>query len=80
MPSKSREPNDPALSPRRGLQHRGGLLQTLGLDYRAAILAVLVDFLAFSSDIVSMGLLYPVELGGAAVLFFVQQNAAALLK
>jgi len=49
----------------------GGLLQTLGLDYRVALLAVLVDFMAFSSTVVSAGLLYPVELGGAVVLAFV---------
>lgn len=50
---------------------RGGLIQTFGLDYRVAILALLVDFIAFSGDIVSAGLLYPVELGGAVVLAFV---------
>jgi hypothetical protein len=71
MQTKQREPRDPAPSTHHGLRNRGGLFQTFGLDYRVAILAVLVDFIAFSGDIASMGLLYPVELGGAVVLFFV---------
>lgn len=50
---------------------RGGLIQSFGLDYRVAILAVLVDFIAFSGEIVSAGLLYPVELGASVVLGFV---------
>jgi len=51
--------------------HRGGFIQTFGLDYRVALLALLVDFIAFSGDILSAGLLYPVELGAAVVLSFV---------
>ncbi len=48
--------------------HGGGLLQTFGLDFRVAMLAVLVDVMAFSADVVSAGLLYPVEIGAALVL------------
>lgn len=47
---------------------RGGFVQTFGLDIRVAILAVVIDFLAFSGDIVSLGALYIVELGAAIVL------------
>lgn len=47
---------------------RGGLLQTFGLDVRVAALAALVDVMAFSADVVSAGLLYPVEIGAALVL------------
>jgi len=48
--------------------HKGGLIQTFGLDIRVAGLAILVDVLAFSGDVVSAGLLYPVELISAVVL------------
>jgi hypothetical protein len=73
MRTKQREPRDQTLSASQGLlpRKRGGFIQTFGLDYRVAILAVLVDFIAFSGDIASMGLLYPVELGSAVVLSFV---------
>jgi hypothetical protein len=50
---------------------RGGFIQTFGLDVRVAALAVLVDFLAFSGDIVSLGALYVVELGAAIVLAYI---------
>lgn len=48
--------------------HKGGIIQTFGLDVRVAVLAVLVDVMAFSGDVVSAGLLYPVELFAAVVL------------
>lgn len=50
---------------------RGGFVQTFGLDIRVAILAVVIDFLAFSGDIVSLGALYVVEIGAAIVLTFI---------
>jgi hypothetical protein len=73
MRTKQREPRDQTLPASQGLLPRksGGFIQTFGLDYRVALLALLVDFIAFSGDIVSAGLLYPVELGGAVVLSFV---------
>ncbi len=55
-------PNQAVAKPRRDI------LQTFGLDFRVAILTLLVDAMAFSGDIVSAGLLYPVEIGAAAVL------------
>ncbi len=55
-------PNQVVAKPRRDI------LQTFGLDFRVAILTLLVDAMAFSGDIVSAGLLYPVEIGAAAVL------------
>ena len=64
-----REPLDQ--SAHKELQRRAGFIQSFGLDYRVAILAVLVDFLVFSGDVVSMGLLYPVELGAALFLTFI---------
>ena len=50
---------------------RGGFIQTFGLDVRVAVLAVIIDFLAFSGDIISLGMLYIVELGAAVVLTYV---------
>ncbi len=50
---------------------RGGFVQTFGLDVRVAALAVVVDILAFGGDIISLGVLYIVELGSAIVLTFV---------
>ena len=50
---------------------RGGFVQTFGIDVRAAILAVIIDVLAFGGDIVSFGALYVVELGSAIVLTFI---------
>ena len=50
---------------------RGGFVQTFGLDVRVAILAVVIDFLAFGGDIVSFGALYVVELGSGVVLAFI---------
>jgi hypothetical protein len=50
---------------------RGGFIQTFGLDVRVAALAVVIDFLAFSGDIVSLGALYVVELGAGIVLAFI---------
>jgi hypothetical protein len=58
-------PNNPSVV------HKGGFIQTFGMDVRVAILAVVVDFLAFGGDIVSFGVLYVVELGAAIVLTFV---------
>lgn len=42
--------------------------QAFGLDLRVAMLAVIVDWLAFSGSVLSLGLLVPVELGAAVVL------------
>ena len=49
----------------------GGFVQTFGLDPRVALLAVVVDWLAFSGSVLSLGLLVPVELGAAVVLAFI---------
>jgi len=58
-----------ATSTRRDVTpHKGGIIQTFGLDVRVAMLAVLVDVLAFSGDVISAGLLYPVELISAVIL------------
>ncbi len=48
--------------------HGGGLVQTFGLDFRVAMLAVIVDVMAFSADVVSAGLLYPIEIVSALIL------------
>lgn len=50
---------------------RGGFVQTFGIDPRAALLTMVVDFLAFGGDIISLGVLYVVELGAAVVLTYV---------
>jgi hypothetical protein len=50
---------------------RGGFIQTFGLDVRVALLAVLVDFLVFSGDLISFGALYIVELVAAVVLGYI---------
>lgn len=52
----------------KSVTRRGGIVQTFGLDVRVATLAVIVDVMAFSGDIVSAGLLYPVEILSALVL------------
>jgi len=49
----------------------GGFIQTFGLDVRVAVLAVVIDFLAFGGNIVSFGVLYVVEIGAAIVLTFI---------
>lgn len=46
----------------------GGLVKSFGLDPRVAGITVLVDVMAFSGDVVSAGLLYPVELVSAVLL------------
>jgi hypothetical protein len=48
-----------------------GLAQMFGLDFRAAILAVIVDLLVFGGDAISFGLLLPLGIGVAAVLSFI---------
>jgi hypothetical protein len=66
-------PGSPAGSgrPGGGAFSGTGFIQRFGLDVRVVALAVLVDLMAFSADIVSAGLLYPVELGAAVVLGFI---------
>jgi hypothetical protein len=49
----------------------GGFVQTFGIDVRVAVLAVIVDTMAFGGDIISLGALYVVELGAAVVLTFI---------
>ena len=58
-------------SPNNVPAHRGGFIQTFGLDVRVAILAIVIDFLAFGGDIVSLGALYVVELGAGIVMVFI---------
>jgi uncharacterized membrane protein YvlD (DUF360 family) len=53
------------------LPFKGGFVQTFGLDVRAALLAVLVDTLAFGGTIGSGGLLYAVEVMAGVVLAFI---------
>src|ERR1700722_13933156 len=48
-----------------------GLVQTLGLDIRAAILTVLVDLMVFGGDSLSFETLLPLGIGVAAVLGFI---------
>lgn len=48
-----------------------GFTQLFGLDIRVAILAVLVDFLAFGGSIATLGALYVVELGAGIALIFI---------
>jgi hypothetical protein len=49
----------------------GGLLQTFGLDVRAAALTFVVDAVIFGSDTLSLGVLIPVGVVAAAVLGFI---------
>ena len=48
-----------------------GLAQTFGLDFRAAILTVIVDLMLFGGDLVSVGMLIPFALAVAAVHGFI---------
>lgn len=48
-----------------------GLTQTFGLDYRAAILTILIDLMVFGADTISGELLLPVGVGVAGVLGFI---------
>lgn len=50
---------------------KGGFLQTFGIDVRVAILTVMIDVMAFSGTILSLGLLYVVEIGAALGLGFI---------
>jgi len=45
--------------------------QTFGLDYRAAILTLLVDLMVFGGDTLSLGMLIPVGVLVAGVLCFI---------
>jgi len=54
-----------------GSHRTGGILQTYGLDIRAAGLVVLVDSLVFGGTITSMGALYAVEVAAAPVLAYI---------
>ena len=46
----------------------GRFVQGFGLDFRVAALAIIVDMMAFSGDILSAGLLIPVEICASIVL------------
>jgi hypothetical protein len=48
-----------------------GLCQIFGLDYRAAVLTIMVDLLIFGGDTISMGLLVPIGVAAAALLGFI---------
>jgi hypothetical protein len=50
---------------------RGGIVQTLGLDVRAAVLAVVVDVVVFSATWGSFFALYIVEFMAGVVLTFI---------
>lgn len=62
----SRRPQDFGRTER--VPHQGGLLQTFGLDVRAAALTFVVDTLIFGSDTLSLGVMIPVGVVAAAVL------------
>lgn len=64
MPVPARAPDA------RSVTHRG-LLQTFGLDVRAAALAVVVDLMVFGGTLGSGGVLYAVEIGAGIVLAFI---------
>ena len=48
-----------------------GFFQKFGIDVRAALLAIAVDFLVFSGSVASLGMLLPVAFGAACVLTFI---------
>ena len=50
---------------------KGGFVQTLGLDIRVAILAMVIDSMVFGATWISGGVLYVVELGAGVVLTFI---------
>lgn len=48
-----------------------GFFQKFGIDVRAALLAIAVDFLVFSGSVASLGMLLPVAFGAACILTFI---------
>jgi hypothetical protein len=64
-----------SVGPRREMSPRSaasqGLTQTFGLDFRAAVLTVIVDLMVFGGDAFSLGVLIPLGIIVAAILAFI---------